>query len=192
MPPPALPADIATVVSRAIAEDLRRRRPHGRAHRAAHARRRARRRTRARDAMRPRLVRRDVSPARPARQRRLARRRRRRDRRRRDRLRAPRARAQHRDRRAHGAELPADAVGHRDGHALARRHRRGHAHAHPRHAQDAAGPAPRAEVRRALRRRRESPHRPVRRDADQGEPHRRRRQRQRSRRRSAAPVAATS
>ena len=35
------------------------------------------------------------------------------------------------------------------------------------------GPAPRAEVRGALRRRHQSPHRSVRRDPGQGEPHRR-------------------
>ena len=63
--------------------------------------------------------------------------------------------------------------------------------AHPRHSQDAAGPAPRSEVRGALRRRRESPHRFVRRRADQREPHRRRRQRQRSGRDGATPVAAS-
>ena len=43
----------------------------------------------------------------------------------------------------------------------------------PRHAQDIAGPAHRAEIRRALRRRQQSSHRTVRRDADQGKPHRR-------------------
>ncbi len=73
---------------------------------------------------------------------------------------------------------------------IVRRSRRGHCDAPARHAQDAAGPAPRAEIRRALRRRRESPHRPVRRGPDQGEPHRGRRRPARRRQRGAAPLAA--
>ncbi len=48
---------------------------------------------------------------------------------------------------------------------------------HPRHAQDDADAAGAGEVRRALRRRRQPPRRPVRRRADQGQPHPARRRR---------------
>jgi nicotinate-nucleotide pyrophosphorylase (carboxylating) len=59
-----------------------------------------------------------------------------------------------------------------NGYARAREHPRGHRDARARHSQDAAGTPARAEVRRALRRRREPSARPLRRDPDQGEPHR--------------------
>ena len=51
----------------------------------------------------------------------------------------------------------------------------GHADAHLLHPQDHAGPARAGEIRGALRRRLQSPLRPRRRDADQGQPHRGRR-----------------
>ena len=65
-----------------------------------------------------------------------------------------------------------------------------HPRAHRRHAQDDAAPARLREIRRALRRRRQSPHRPLRRDPDQGQPHRRRGRHhaRRSRPRARAPV----
>ena len=58
----------------------------------------------------------------------------------------------------------------------------GTAHARARHSQDSARTAARTEVRRALRRRREPSARSLRRDPDQGKPHRRGRQRPRGRR----------
>ena len=73
------------------------------------------------------------------------------------------------DRRAHGAQLPAAAVGHRHADAPVRR-RGGRPHHGPRHAQDDAAAARAGEVRRARRRRRQPSLRPGRRHADQGQP----------------------
>ena len=84
-------------------------------------------------------------------------------------LRRPHPRAG--QRRARGAQFPADAERHRHHHRRLRRRRRGTRRAHPRHAQDHPRPAPGAEVRGARRRRRQPPHRPVRRGDAQGKPH---------------------
>ncbi len=85
----------------------------------------------------------------------------------------PRARAG--QRRTRLAQFHADAFGHRDGHRRLRRRRARHRREDPRHAQDPARPAPGAEVRGARGRRRQPPHRPVRRGDAQGEPRSRRR-----------------
>ena len=88
-------------------------------------------------------------------------------------LRASRARrAALLDRRAHGAEPAAAPQRRRHADRALRPGRRGHRRADPRHAQDDAGPAGAREGRGARRRRHEPPHRPLRRDPDQGEPHR--------------------
>ena len=85
------------------------------------------------------------------------------------------------------------------GHLSRHRHRDGDARrggprpqgAHRLHAQDHARPARPAEVRGARRRRRQSPLRPRRRGADQGQPHRRRRRRRRRDRARARRASAT-
>ena len=74
------------------------------------------------------------------------------------------------DRRAHDAEPGVSPVGHRDDDRCVGRCRRGHHGKDPRHPQDAAWSARLAEVRGARRRRRQPPHGPRRRGADQGQP----------------------
>ena len=74
-------------------------------------------------------------------------------------------------RRALRAELPADAIGHRDAHCRLRGRGGRHARAHPGHAQDLARPSPGAEICGPCRRRQQSPARPVRRGDVEGKPH---------------------
>ena len=87
--------------------------------------------------------------------------------------RRPGARPAHR--RADRAQLPGPHVGHRHADAAVRRCRGRDARRDPRHAQDRAGPAHAGQAGRAPRRRTKPPHRPLRHDPDQGQPHRLRR-----------------
>ena len=77
--------------------------------------------------------------------------------------------------RAHGPEPRPAPLRHRDDDARVRRRAEGHARGPSRHAEDDARPAPFRAVRRALRRRHESPPRPLRRLPRQGQPRGRRR-----------------
>ena len=85
----------------------------------------------------------------------------------------PRARAARR--RAHRAQLPRPPLRRRDADRSLRRRRRRHRRPHPRHPQNDAGAAQAGEGGGRGGRRRELPVRPLRRDPDQGEPHRPRR-----------------
>ena len=73
-------------------------------------------------------------------------------------------------RRARGAQLPRPALRRGHAHRALRPGGRGHGRAHPRHAQDHAGPARAREGGRARGRRHQPPPRPLRRGARQGEP----------------------
>ena len=80
--------------------------------------------------------------------------------------------ARHSRRRARCAQLPRPPFRHRHRHRRVRDPHRAHQGARHLHAQDHAGIARAGEIRGALRRRLQSPFRPRRRDADQGQPHR--------------------